>query len=174
MQGTRKLISLKLSQNDEDHLMLYKDFVGSTHAVCRHEDNGAKKISLSFASDDIYDMLESRGICGLKPSRNPDELLANSRHFWRGVLDADGCIMVKNRRPVLICYAWHPLIDKFYAFCEKHNCLYKSIIRDSVSISRYTLSGARAAKMCSILYTDCDHHLPRKRELALHAMGYAN
>lgn len=174
LQQTRRMVALKLSQKDESHLMLFRDFVGSSHQVCRQSENNANKVSIQFCSDPIYDLLKSHGIYGLKPSRNPSDFLANSRHFWRGVFDADGCLTVMDGGyPKMRCLAWHPLIDKFYDFCKKRDLVLRAKIKDTVSISSFHISGTRAAKLCNILYSDCDHCLARKKELAIKAMAYA-
>lgn len=172
MHGTGKAICLKLSQKDEDHLMLFRDFMGSSHAVERQDDNGWLKVTVRFRSDPIYDLFDKHGLTGPKEHKNPSDFLVNSRHFWRGVLDADGCIQLGNGSPKVICYAWHPLVDKFYAFCQNNDCILNSKINDTVSISNFSVSGTRASKLCSILYTDCDHCLTRKKALAIQAMKY--
>jgi hypothetical protein len=86
-------VSIGLAAVDETHLNKYNKNLMSTYPVTYSRSNSSVRVSLT--SEQIVKDLKSLGLSERKTftvapcSTVPDELM---RHYWRGVIDGDGCI----------------------------------------------------------------------------------
>lgn len=164
-----------VAESDVDHLLKFKQFLGSSHAVSTTSGSGYKSGSrhyqFGFSSQQIGERLQAAGIV---KGRGPvlDPFLATSRDFWRGVIDGDGCVGVRKpgrgTKPVpsleLVGHA-----DQLVQFSDYVKRLHPSaaaIVHPHKGIHRVRLSGLGSAVVAKELYRPGDVALDRKAAVA--------
>lgn len=173
--GSPALI-LGLAEKDEAHLMKFRAFLSSTHAITRH-----KKTATSFGGDWFSFRVRSQRLCEVlgtrgfakKDARIPDDVLANSRDFWRGVVDGDGSIGVNLNRlrepqPCVQLAGQRIVLETFCSYLRKHALadLTPFSIPGTFKISTFTSENVRAAPIVRHLYAGATVGLARKMRRA--------
>lgn len=169
-------IAIDIGDIDLDHILAFRQFMSSGHRVCRSR--GSARIS--FTSKAVASDLSSNYGIGHEKSSDDGTIhpnVANSRHFWRGVIDGDGCIG-HYERP----YAQYPgtkpwvetslvlvgplyVVEAFRRFCLNF-IETKAAVRPDGSIYRFSISGNKAKRIIMELYRESNVHLHRKKALA--------
>lgn len=87
-----KQLNLGLAEKDWEHLEKFKKFIGSNKPLYYNKGG----VFISFYSNRIVDKLAEYGIVPRKSkiAKIPEQL-KNNRHFWRGMVDGDGWISIK-------------------------------------------------------------------------------
>ena len=102
--------------------------------------------------------------------------LENNRHFWRGVIDGDGCMSVSVRgnhhRLMLSLTGSHPLLEQFRAFVRSVISDCNATVRPSRSVYCYTIGCRQARLMVRALYEGCKIALDRKLAIAERVMAH--
>jgi hypothetical protein len=147
-----------LADKDRGHLIKFRDFLRSTHAITSvpRQPGGwgtGSAARYSVRSRELHDRLKGLGVRG--PELSPD--LTVSRHFWRGVVDGDG--WVGDHRMELVGYPY--VVRPFAAFLGE-NGIPEPSVRPHKSIERVQLGGATAVSALRLLYADCSVALERK------------
>ncbi len=180
---TQKCVIVCLAVKDRAHLEKFKAFMKSGHAIrTRWTRNKSGKWTesarISITSAYLADQLTSFGITPAKSKTcKASTELATNRHFWRGVVDGDGCI-----------HRWDPstrLIPSFDVLGSRFICdqfitfIYGMTLDPLVRLHRTKRKGCwcvRAGSKSSwfilkTLYGSSAYHLDRKKVLAEHAIS---
>lgn len=91
-------IQIKLQEQDKDHLEKFKSFLKCNYEIKhRLENNKYPAVQLKVFSKKLCSVLKSLGFTENKTyTLIPHEKLKNSRDFWRGCVDGDGCLSFDN------------------------------------------------------------------------------
>ena len=178
-------IRVVLKASDKAQLKLIRDRLGSTAPICffpsSRQANGKRypQAVLCIYSRAIAERLVEYGFASREGGRSnsvpPDAIRSNEIHFWRGMIDGDGCIKRDPRckSPVsgwsLGLAATRATVELFHAFLERHLSNAKIDIRpNGISSCNYrlTVTGPSAAEGISLLYPAGCIGLHRKLERA--------
>jgi hypothetical protein len=137
---------------------------------------------ICFGSRDVVENLMR---CGVLPRKTftaeADNCVANDRHFWRGMIDGDGCInfSLKNGRPYprIVFGGGRRIVEQFIDFvktvCPEHRAIAvrnKHVVGgELVSVA---VAGRNAKRLAEVLYADAPVSLSRKLALARQAMEW--
>jgi hypothetical protein len=175
IRGHKKLLTLALAEKDRDHLEAFRNFLQSDRPVHTYKNGGSTPgnyVLLEALSADIVDDLVKIGITPRKSlTAQPDAQFANNCHFWRGVIDGDGCLSwIKSQqgyvsRPLLGLCGSKPTCEAFAAFATTRFPQLPINVRPHKSIWSVHISGLRAARLAEELYAN-GPSLLRKRLIA--------
>lgn len=178
------VVSVALQLIDINHLEKFKKFLKSEHPIQTYEreadfsslnrtQDACKYYSqarISFSSVKIAESLKMYGVTPRKSLSAKVKLLANNRHFWRGVIDGDGSIGLLKRGniPFLSLIGSKGIIKQFLKFV---NCIVRNGVRmraakDSTKTFTVNFSANTAAQIVSFLYDNANVYLDRKYEKA--------
>lgn len=164
-QGTQARIWLTLHQKDIQHLRAYRSFLKATNPIHLQGDGTAR---VCITSAQLAEALAAHGVCPAKSPSARALQLAASRHFWRGVVDGDGCI--RRRRDgfaSLFLVGSEALMGQFEQFVHANiNCSVRAYRYLDSNLSRVVLSGGTAVAMLRVLYVAGDIALQRKVAIA--------
>lgn len=175
--GRRGFVKLTLAVRDQAHVEKFRAFVGSSHPIRVAEHvaiggNISTTAELIVFSTRLAAALASWGMKGLKPTRKIDPSLQDNRHFWRGLIDADGSLgehkIGKYFYPRLRLAGQENVIagirefaKQFFPVVTKASVDKRTGLRDMLFHGQHSLILLRA------LYTDAPIALCRKHEKAL-------
>lgn len=168
----RDCLTIQLHQQDT-HILEY--FISCIEGDCKlyssKQRNGDVHPVLKLSSLQMITDLKQHGIIENKTYNLttlpviPEHL---ERHFWRGVMDGDGCVYLskdKKQFQAFICnYLKHP-IDAFESFLHRNNIETRGIIKYP-SVYNITLCNKYALKFLNLIYKDSDPKLCLKRKHA--------
>lgn len=166
-------LNITASVCDREHLHKFCRFMGTIRPLCEIPNNGSPAVSVSISSAKLIESLARWGVHPRKSkTASVIEELADNIHFWRGVIDGDGCLTWTKspegyiRRPHLQLVGSYDVCSAFAAFSMKMfpNVPIKVSPHKTIWEVRYT--GPRAAKMATELYRS-GTFLDRKRPIAL-------
>lgn len=171
----RYVVSLAMQRKDADHLETVKRLLrydGPTRNYPASK-GGKNLFAVIVHSNGLADGLIRMGVTERKSLTfvAPDEM-ADNRHWWRGLVDADGCInrLHGEANGVTLVAASRPLIDQYRAFVSQLIPQSRAKVHEShrnVSPLYYaTFSHRNAARILAHLYQPGDLALPRKAALA--------
>lgn len=177
-------VVITLKGNDASILLKLQEYLGySTNfkmidrPIVGHNDECGTFAHFNFSDPVVVNRLKEFGLSSAKSGKEVvPECFKLNRHFWRGLIDADGCPSVKRStnqsfNAHLSLVSSEECVNDFKYFCE-------SIIKCNVTISNHnkcdkimyaTLSGNSARKIMMYLYDDCELFLPRKADIAKQA-----
>lgn len=168
------VVTLQLAAKDAEHLVKLRDAIGSSAPVRIFT---PKIVGQQFPSAVFYicsrhmvAALASHGILNcksltIKPWVGSDSLM---RHFWRGLVDADGNIGKMSVN--LLGSKW--VIDGFANFVQGH-IETKATPAARENVWSYTVRGRHIAReLVSLLYGDAEVALARKAEAASWLVKY--
>ena len=157
-----------LSIIDIDHLYKFKEFVKCKNNVI--VSRNMCKICLSDI-DTTNKIIEF----GITPRKSHNlkinsEILINSKHFWRGVIDGDGCLSINNKNDGY-SYPRMTLVGTYDLLCQFKDFVYNNInytckVYNHDKIYQIELHNNQARDMTEILYSNAKTYLDRKMEIA--------
>lgn len=165
-------ITLALGQIDSEHVLRFRDAIGSNHKPFYRPRIAGKSngtVGLTMRSDAMVADLARYGVVPCKSkTAQPAVLHPNvQKHFWRGVIDGDGSISAKPGR-------WSVRLVGSQSVCEGFAkwilaaCLVPSTVSPHKGIWQARVEGLRRSWLVvDALYNDAAVYLPRKRERAL-------
>lgn len=153
-------IKLELQKRDSEHVRHFKNFLNSSHLIYRSREN----VAISFSSSKIAESLAKYGVTPRKSFTAKVIGLENNRHFWRGMIDGDGCIsdISKGRPKSVGLVGSKASMEQFALFVGAITNLPKPKVRRRENIYTVNLYHLRAEKIISLLYEDCTISLSRK------------
>ena len=171
-------IALGLKACDRGHLVKFRDFLGSDHAITERAPKqglfGMSGVQYVYTarSQRLADRLDSHG--RYRPPVNP--ALTASRDFWRGCIDGDGCLNVSCGIPTLKLFGSEWLLGAFIEFLESAGLRRSSNGRPvnvwpCQSIFSVSTSGMTAVRITKLLYSDASVALDRKAATAAEIMS---
>lgn len=169
-------ISLDLGVADADHVRAFAVFVGIDPMKVSDTRHHGKSAELRFTSAPMAATLARYGITPRKSLTACSVGVADNRHFWRGVVDGDGCMTIRtchNKFSTALSPGVHlvgssPLVAQFTEYARlvaPESRLFVGRCQKSRAWQTST-SGRFAMSIIRELYTDCTIALPRKLELA--------
>ena len=164
------LILLGLCAKDRKHLLKFRLFLGSTHAVTRGIVTfcGKKHTRYVFGvrSRQIADDLRGYGVVPRKTERaEATELVNASRDFWRGVVDGDGCLRISSY-PRMELLGSLPLVSQFLSFLNRNGIVTTAKAHGRGGYFVTALSGSFVVDAVRLLYGNCNVALDRKLKIA--------
>jgi hypothetical protein len=160
-------VALVLSERDLGHVEKFRTFLGSSHAITRFPRqagsfNGRPVCRFSVRSTRLVERLEELGMVGGAVS----PALADSHHFWRGVVDGDGYIGISGGHAQfkLVGTAW--LLEYFRAFLVAEGVTGRISVRPHKGIYVVGSSWGGAERIIRRLYGDAPTSLARKANAA--------
>ena len=162
------MLSVNLSSVDIGHLNKLRKCLKSNNRLYYQKGGTCGLSCLTISSKPLTKSLAAKGIVAHK--KWPYKVLPKLRkHFWRGVVDGDGCISLtynKNTPQISVSLVGtRETIDLFYEFC----C---TIVETKAQPERdyrgnqtdnFRLHGPKALKVCEVLYDGAKVFLVRKR-----------
>lgn len=167
-KGGQKTVSLALSQRDEEHVATFQRFLNTTMPIRVVKNNrgyigGKPLVQLLVTSARMTKDLARYGVVPRKSVSATVSILNQSRDFWRGMIDGDGWITLRNGNyPIIGLTGSLPLMKQFQAYI-KDNFGKESSIRTNNSIWKVSVAGTVASRLASILYKEGDQVLTRKK-----------
>lgn len=151
-------IIINLQVLDISHLEKFRKFLKSERTV--HIAKDKKMASMSIGSRRLCEAVIKYGVIPRKCKVTKVIGLEMNRHFWRGVVDGDGCIVKSLRRVDL--YGSEPLLRQYSDFIRYHF----PEIKATVKKARHCHKVSAGVKVIGLLYNNCTIALDRKLTLA--------
>lgn len=162
-------VKIALNSKDRNHLEKFKNFLQSEHPIkqitvtpFKDKTRVFEHSSFSANSKKIVKDLNSFGVVPAKSLTAKAIKLEMDRHFWRGVIDGDGSVLISKRGDVSISLIGsHEIVSQFARFTKTiiHS---KAKINTRFNNAYITFSSRNAYKIISYLYKDCSVYLDRK------------
>jgi hypothetical protein len=164
----RASVILCLSETDLKQVKAFRDFLGSSHKISSVRvlnSNGVITRAARFAvsSNALAIALAKFGIVPKKSLTACAIKLESDRHFWRGVVDGDGCVSLNRGK-----YAWlslvgsKTLLSQFVSFVRGLAPDCSVSVRPSKNIFAVFLVGKYAKVVLEHLYLNSTVSLERK------------
>lgn len=185
-------ITLALATQDADHVRQFREDIGAEHKLSvrpagvfatklpRQRRIGCQGLvaccfsSVKMAADLARHGVTPRKSLTARPWQGPPELM---RHFWRGVIDGDGCISSRygkdrNGTWVISLVGSRPVVEAFAEYCRSL-CSTTANVAASGSVFRFAVGGNRlAAVVAAHLYRGSVVSLKRKHDIADRVMRF--
>lgn len=181
IRKTTAVTSLSLGATDQNHLFKFRQFLGSNHPISvrplRRTDGykDGESARIDIASAPLARSLAAFGVVPRKSLTTAVIGLEHDRHFWRGVVDADGSVFISEekhpkrgrprRRPIIVVAGAEILMKQFSLFCATVTDRIATVRRHS-SIWTVRYSGRHAIDVVKALYGNCSVALDRKMAVA--------
>jgi hypothetical protein len=154
-------ISIALAEKDRLHLEKAKSFFGSTHSLI--EVPSVKAVRFSFRSEKIASQIEFYGRRHFNQSVAHNSL-ANSRDFWRGLIDGDGWFRYSPITSHVQLIGGFALMTQFSEFLVLNGYCKKSAVCRHKTIFAVSTETKRASRLLEDLYVNATVSLDRKAE----------
>ena len=164
------VLQVTLKSSDLPHLEKLKKFLKSSTKIKADKQWSTNRLVVT--SRKLVDTLEKYGITQRKSftAKVRDRNLLKSRHFWRGLIDADGGIyngLIGSRRFFeLYLVGSKSMVTQFGEFVKERIIENKNRVRPHSSIYRIRFAGRTAVPVIAFLYSNCSVFLERKKQLA--------
>jgi hypothetical protein len=164
-------IELALAIRDKEHIRKFLDFLGSDHPIGeRDAGNGHGNIvaRTKICSDRLVRAIARYGVTPNKTHTAEVRHLELNRDFWRGVIDGDGWITLReDGSPTIGLIGSERLVSQFQAFVRSFTseCT-ASICRKSCVFSLRISQRSVTREILRTLYSDCKTALDRKKAIA--------
>lgn len=161
--GNRIVISLH--NRDLEHIIKFREFLKSNHPIKPQRDIYSR---LEIRSKRLVDRLSTFGVVPNKSLIAKIEYLEYNKHFWRGVLDGDGCIYFAENKfcsSVGLCGSEF-LISQFKNFMSTIISGSQASILPNKNIYTYKVTGNYAKQAIEYIYYAESPVLNRKSILA--------
>ena len=165
--GNSDRLYLTLHSRDVAHVQRFLRFLGSNAPIETHHDG---TVRCSIISNELGAVVERFGITPRKSlTAAPNPRISMNRHFWRGVVDGDGCIRIRaDGQPSFYIVGSRAMMEHLHRFyltvCPESRCQPKQAT--PTGVWRFVVSGNMARKIVRELYRDTLLALPRKAKIA--------
>jgi transposase len=160
-----RLISVRLSERDREHLVKLRSFLNSAHAisVAPAGNYGGYRskpsVHLTLISERLAHQLLSLG----RYEGPISDLLIQSRDFWRGVVDGDGSLgVLATGHAYFGLVGSRRLLDAFMKFLKRNELSARMTIRADKTIFQIATAGNIAEDIVVFLYGNATVALDRK------------
>lgn len=158
-----KVFSMGLCKIDFLHLKKLISYLDTDYAI--HENRFCYNIAIR--DNDFCELLMQYNVIPRKSliTKVPIKL-KNSIDFWRGMVDGDGCLTVRQGYPSLALVGTKNICTNFKVFLKQHDSTIKNVkIRPKANIFEIRIGGKRAVTLARILYKDSAISLDRKNKI---------
>lgn len=164
-------IRLDISDQDRTHLERFKAFLGAGQAirvrpVVAKSGRSYDYCVLVVHSHQIANKLAEYGVTPQKTERERVMGLERNRHFWRGVMDGDGCLTWTAKYPAIQLVGGQPLMQQFCDYIAHAVDVHTTPRQFKPSVWTVCVYGRKAVAITNHLYTPGDVALERKRARA--------
>lgn len=163
-------IEVEIELKDRDHLVKFANFLGCNKEPKQYSDNSC---TLKVYSKKMNQRLKQLGLDHNKSyTAKPHELLKDSRDFWRGVVDGDGCLSYANDYPFLHLCGTKDTGKEFVEFLRRKGLNTKAEPRQTKgkALYQFSLMAFKAKTATDILYKNALVYLDRKYQKYLEFM----
>ena len=159
-----------LASIDKEHLLKFASFLGTNKPLYFREKT--EQFCLDISSKKIKEKLAEFGVINNKSliatMQNINQ--ANERHFWRGVLDGDGCIRKDNvgNWRVILCGS-NNICNQFLSFVKQNGIHTHAKVRKMKNVNCHLIGitgNNQVSVLLSLLYKNNCIALDRKNILA--------
>lgn len=169
-------LALKLQSGDLKHIYKFRYFLKSDHPITDDNQGLAKRIRIN--SKQISESLSNYGIVNKKSLIAKVKLLELDRDFWRGVVDGDGTIGIREKitwykttphkyiYPYFILIGSEKLMIQFKLFAEYYLVNLNVIKIRNKNLYRVGCVGKPAEILTDLLYSNSNIYLDRKMKIA--------
>lgn len=163
------VLSIAVAERDRDHLVKLRSFLGSTHMISTASKGQHPSYQFRAASARL-----SERLCGLGRYEGPiAPELADSRHFWRGLVDGDGSLGCYPKRQggapkaqFRLCGERRMLLA-FVNFLHTEGTTGANLsVRPHKTIHNVGTTGWTAVRIIELLYSNAPVALDRKADAA--------
>jgi len=167
LDSYRGQVVVSVTSADREHVGKFRVFVKGTYPLTKH----GRSWQLKFPSDWMAAKLASYGVVPRKSGQEAaSPILQENRHFWRGVIDGDGCLTTKKDKirgylyPNITLCGSRRLCEQFKVFIHTDVSVtkYKRVNCHRITISRST----EAVHVARLLYAKASVALERKAAIA--------
>lgn len=164
-------VRLCLKSDDAHHVSRFSAFMGSgkTASVGTYmTTKGMRSIAyIAFESPRLKESLSRYGVVPRKSMSEKVALLEGNRHFWRGVIDGDGSVILCPRRGAHIrLVGSETLVSQFKAYLGQIGISSGVAVSPMRSIYQFSLTGPKGYAAISAIYGSCNVALDRKLRTA--------
>ena len=160
-------IAIQVCKEEATHIDELKRFLGSTH----NSEYVKNSVRFSVRSNRLVTALKTYGLVPGKKNRHVMHKLLHNRHFWRGLMDSNGCLSVcKMGRctnvPVISLNGNRRLISDFIAYARSlfHTTKRPSKVKTAESW-QVSFTFRQARLFVADLYRDGDFAIVHKQDL---------
>lgn len=153
-------IVINLQILDVGHLEKFRKFLKAERTV--HINKNGEMASFGIGSKRLCKAVMKYGVVPRKCKNTKVIGLESNRHFWRGVIDGDGCLYRNQRSKHIQLSGSNSLLIQFSNFIRSHFPEYKATVRHS----KHCFTVCVGIKAIGLLYNDCTVALDRKLNLA--------
>ena len=166
-ESNARKIQIALQQKDRHILESLKSYLKSDNKLVDFEKGELRYTHFGVGSETLYNRLVDLGCSWRKSTKEklPKFEWENNRHFWRGVIDGDGCLMYMSGVPKIRLIGSLEVTEGFNLFCWKHCFTQKrTLIKHPKTEGLFTIdfNGEEALQIAKVLYHDCNLKLDRK------------
>lgn len=167
-------ITLAVHPKDIEILENLKDYVGTRNNI--HVGESKKDIrtgksylksSFTFKDDDLNDRLVALGMEERKSTKEKcPEVFKYNRHFWRGMIEGDGCISKTSNEFTLV--GSEEIVVALSDYCKSlfPDCKPRFYVKGSLHVFSLC-SKVYSKQILDELYRDCKYKLSRKYKIYL-------
>jgi len=158
-------VKLEISCKDKNHIKKFKNFLKSNHKIT--ERSNRNTVQIQFTDEKIVNDLSYYGIIQQKSyGTEAKNECKDSRHFWRGMVDGDGSVVIDRGYLKISLTGVKNLIEQFsryfYSITSRELTVSKN---DKKSNSfRITTAGSYAETILKNLYIPSGIFLERKKK----------
>jgi hypothetical protein len=166
----KSAISIGLQSTDKDILekiSSYFNYTGPLYTISRSKNNEKDQVRLTISDNSFRKFFEERGIVKNKTlDYQVPDLYSHNLHFWRGMIDGDGCIFKYEKQyttyGVSLVGTKHT-IDTFKKFCEfildKPVKVKPYKIKSAIEVYSINFVGKMYLPLLNALYKDLKDHM---------------
>jgi hypothetical protein len=173
--GKYNHIAIALKEEDKYMLQYLLDYLGSDNSIrdVSYFDKRTNKTyhsnSISFNDTEIVSRLVSYGFSPRKSLKEvvPPSPIKDSRHFWRGMIDGDGCLYKKGKSLKISLVGSKEINTAFNDFVESNvKIITKREVKHRNNLFYIVYTGDDARRVSKLLYEDASIFLLRKKNIA--------
>lgn len=172
VRDKRNSIALSIASKDGPHVYEFRRFLGSSHRIDVRANRGyalGSRTSVCVCSRRLVQRLREAGL----RQRNQSDVcpaLATSPHFWRGLVDGDGCVSLCQHSPRIELVGGQRILEQFLAFVASRCPSVRTRVVFHNTIWRVVVQAATAATLLAEMYENGEVALARKRDRAIRAV----
>lgn len=166
-KGLGNSVSLTLHTNDRESVERFKKFLEYSGNIKKSKD--VNRCTLTFGCERIYNRLKELGFDNQKSyTAKVHPELQDSKDFWRGCIDGDGCLWCgwtnRGLRYILHLCGTYDTCFKFAEFIRNNGIDIKSSVRNhgSETLFQIAFEGSTAKKVAKLLYEGAEDYMERK------------
>ncbi len=168
-------LAIALAPRDHEHLSTIRELLGAEHPVL----TAPNAVRLTVTSLELVTDLCRWGVIPRKSLRAAPPAAGDLaphlwRHYWRGVIDGDGCLSQTRGLPVVHLVGSLAVVRAFRAWCRRvapGSCARVHPVGPGRRGFQFAMTGQRARLVIEALYGDATVALPRKAARARQLLG---